>query len=50
MQLSMDGIAVEYIPNSVDPGNTENKPKSHLYISDYNEKYACDSDARMIHL
>ena len=46
----MEGIAVEYCPTSVDIGNNEEKSEFHSYISDENEKYACDSHAHMVHL
>ena len=48
--LSMEGIAVEYFPTSVDNGNNEEKCELHSYISDDNEQDACDSYAHMVHL
>ena len=47
-KLSMEGIAAEYSPNSVDNGNNEEKYEFHSYISDDNEQDACDSHAHMI--
>ena len=41
----MEGIAVEYFPNSVDLGINGTKPEFHLYISNNNEQDACDSHA-----
>ena len=41
----MEGIAVEYSPNSVDPGTNETKTEFHSYISDENEQDSCDSHA-----
>ena len=32
--LSMEGIAVEYFPTSIDTGNNEEKSELHSYISD----------------
>ena len=46
----MEGISVEYDPNSVDPGINEAKSEFNSYISDDNEQYACDSYAHIIHL
>ena len=46
----MEGIAVEYFTNSVDPGSNETKPEFHSYISDENEQDACDSHYHMVHL
>ena len=31
-QLSMEGIAVEYLPSSIDPGNNKEKYLIHSYI------------------
>ena len=45
----MEGIDVEYFPNSIYPGINE-KSEFHSYISDYNEQYSCDSHAYMFHL
>ena len=42
-KLSMEGIAIEYFPISIDTHNNEEKSEFHSYISDYNEKDACDS-------
>ena len=44
--LSMEVVAVEYFPNSVDPGSNE-KSEFHSYISDENEQDECDLHARM---
>ena len=33
----MEGIAVEYFPNSIDNGNNEEKYQFYSYISDDNE-------------
>ena len=49
-QLSMESIAVEYFPTSVDIGNNEEKSELYSYISDDNEQYACNSHAHMVHL
>ena len=49
-QLSMEGIAVECFPTSVDIGNNEEKSEFHSYISDDNEQDACDSYAHIVHL
>ena len=46
----MEGIAVEYFPNSIDHGINENKSKFHSYISDYNEQYAYDSHTHVFHI
>ena len=43
----MEGIAVEYFPNSVDTGKNEIKSEFHSYIIDDNEQDACDSHSRM---
>ena len=45
----MEGIFVEYFPNSADPGRNEKKPEFNSYISDDNGQDACDSHAHMIH-
>ena len=45
----MEGIAVEYFPNSIDPGRNK-KYEFNSYISGDNEQDACDSHARMFHL
>ena len=47
-QLSMEGIAVAYFSNSVDPGRNETESQFHSYTSDENEQYGCDSHAHMI--
>ena len=46
----MAGIAVEYLPHSVDIGNNEERYEVHSYISDDNEQDACYSHAHMVHL
>ena len=46
----MEGIDDEYFPTSVDIGNNEEKYEFHSYISDDNEKDACDSHSHMFHL
>ena len=46
----MEGIAIEYFPNSIDPGSNEKKYEFHSYISDNNEQDACDSHDHMFHL
>ena len=46
----MEGIAVKYFPNPNDLGRNETKHEFHLYISDNNEKVACNSHAHMVHL
>ena len=46
----MEDIAVEYFTTSVDIGNNEERYEFHSYISDDNEKYACDSHTHMVHL
>ena len=38
----MEGIAVEYCPNSVDTGSNENISELYSYKSDENEKDAHD--------
>ena len=43
----MEGIAVEYFPNSVHPGRNETKSQFNSYISDDNEQDACGSHAHM---
>ena len=40
-QLSIEGIAVEYFPNSVDTGRNEKKSCFNSYKSDENEQDAC---------
>ena len=45
----MEGIAIEYFLNSIDPGITKIS-EFHSYISDYNFQDACDSHAHMFHL
>ena len=45
----MEGIAVDYFPSSIGPGNNGGKYEFHSYISDYNDKYACDSHAYIFH-
>ena len=42
----MEGIAVEYFPNYIDPGGNE-KSEFHSYISDNNEKNAFDLHAHI---
>ena len=42
----MEGIAVEYFSNSVDPGSNK-KIKFHSYISDESEQDVCDSHANI---
>ena len=37
-QLSLEGIAVEYFPTSVDIGNNKGKYELHSYISNSNEQ------------
>ena len=50
-QLSMEGIAVEYFPNSIDTGGNNNKKyEFHSYISDDNEKDEFASHDHMFHL
>ena len=49
-KLSMEGIAVEYFPSSIDTGKNEEKYEYHSYISDDNETYACYSHAHMFYL
>ena len=49
MKLSMDGIVVEYFPNSDDPGRNEKKSEFHSYISDDNGQDLCYSHAHMVH-
>ena len=46
----MERITVEYFPNSVDTGRNITKSEFNSYLSNENEKYACDSHAHMIHL
>ena len=46
----MEGIAVEYFPTYIDTGINEGKYDLHSYVSDDNEKYACDSHAHMVYL
>ena len=46
----MEGIAVEYLPNSIDTGNNEYRSEFHSYISDDNEQYEFDSHAHMFHI
>ena len=46
----MEDIAVEYFPTSVDIGNNEERSEYHSYISDDNERDACDSHAHMVHI
>ena len=46
----MEGIAVEYFPSSFDTGKNEGESGFHLFISDNNEQYVCDSHAHMFHL
>ena len=45
----MEGVAFEYVPNSIDPGSNENF-EYNSYISDNNKHDACDSHAHMFHL
>ena len=45
----MEGIAVEYSPNSIDTGNNEEKSKFHSYISVDNKQDVCDSHDHMFH-
>ena len=49
-KLSMEVIAVEYFPTSIDTGNNGEKYEFHSYISDENAQDACDSNANMVHL
>ena len=49
-QLSMEGIAVEYVPLSIDPSNNEENSELHSYISDDNEQDSCDSHYHMFNL
>ena len=49
-QLSMEGIAVEYFPTSIDNVNNKEKSEFHSYISDNHEQDACNSHAHMVHL
>ena len=46
----MEGIAVEYFPNSIDPGINENKYEFHSCISDYKEQDAYDSHNHVFHI
>ena len=50
IQLSMEGIAIEYFPTFVDNGKNEEKSEFHSYISDENEQDACNSHAHMVHI
>ena len=45
----MEGIAVEYFPNSIDPGRNK-KYEFHSYISGDNEQDACYSHNHMVRL
>ena len=44
----MEGIAVAYFSNSVDPGRNETESQFHSYTSDENEQYGCDLHAHMV--
>ena len=46
----MEGTAIEYFTNSIDPGINEREYEFHSYISDDNEQDSCDSHAHMFHL
>ena len=50
MQLSMEGIAVEYFSNSSYTGSNKTKSEFHSYISYHNELDVCNSRARMFYL
>ena len=45
----MEGIAVEYFPNSIDTGSNE-KSEFHSYISDDCEWNACVLHSHMFHI
>ena len=49
-QLLMEGIAVDYFPNTENLVNKETKYELHLYIIDENEQYSYDSNAHMVNL
>ena len=46
----MEGIAVEYFPSLIDPGNNKEKSWLPLYISDNNEDYVCYSHAHIFNI
>ena len=46
----MEGIAVQYLPISIDPSNNKEKPEFHSYISNENEQDACNSHANIFHI
>ena len=50
IQLSMEGIAVEYFPTSVDIGNNKERSGFCSYIIDDNKQDARDSHAHMVHI
>ena len=50
IQLSMERIAVEYFPTSIDIVNNEENSEFHSYKSDDNEQDAWDSHANIVHL
>ena len=50
MQLSIEGIAVDYFPNSVDSDSNDKKSDIHSYLSGDNEQYACDLYSHMFYL
>ena len=45
----MEGIAVDFFPNSIDPGSNEKKSEFHSHVSDDNDQYPCDSHAYIFH-
>ena len=46
----MEGVVIEYFPNTVDTGSNETISQFRSYISDENEQDACDSHAHTIQL
>ena len=45
----MEGIALEFFPNTDKIRSNEPKPEFYLYISDDNEQYACNFHDYMFH-
>ena len=45
----MEGITVEYFSNLIDTDRNE-KSEFHLYISDENEEYTCNSHDHIVHI
>ena len=46
----MEGIAVEYFPNTDNLRKNEPRSEFHSYKSDQNERYACYSSSYMVYV